>query len=568
VQIRATDGQLNCEAIWFILELVSDKNTYVSLKVTNHLYNVNYCNRYTVLFLDYDSLILKTEIVEHGDAATAPSDPTRTGYSFTGWSPSDFSNIIQDTNFIAQYSINNYVLTVSKTGTGSGTVTSSPSGINCGGTCAYSFEENAEITLSAFASTGSTFTGWSGEGCSGTGDCTVTMDQARSVTANFTLNTYNLTYTAGLNGSITGTLFQTVNHGEDGTEVTAVADSGYIFSIWSDGVLTESRTDTNVTENISVTANFDEDIFSLSCPTGYVAVEGNPLYNTEYTDGGFCVMKWEAKLLSGTGHDNTSPTCSTGTEDYTAVTTQVTSTSSGTPLVEINMCAAKQACVNSGGHLITNDEWMTIARNVSSNPDNWADKTLGSTVSSGGGLFRGNVNLNDSVSCGSDSLLDGLTPGTNCVVNNAYHTDRNKRVLILDNGEEIWDLAGNVWQWTNNVISYSPPPRYLDNGTLVTDTTHRWYDYSPNGGTGYYIDPNNLGSFPLVKKDLYLLDESYNANNGVGRIYLLGSATTNRGFLRGGSWFYGANVGVLNLNLNNVPSIRLNSIGFRCVVVP
>jgi uncharacterized repeat protein (TIGR02543 family) len=83
-------------------------------------------------------------------------------------------------------------LAVSKTGTGGGLVTSSPAGITCGATCSASFNHNASVTVTAIASTGSTFTGWSGSGCSGTGTCTVTMDAARSVTANFTRNTYRI----------------------------------------------------------------------------------------------------------------------------------------------------------------------------------------------------------------------------------------------------------------------------------------------------------------------------------------------------------------------------------------
>ena len=66
-----------------------------------------------------------------------------------------------------------------------------------------------------------------------------------SVTANFAINTYTLTYTAGANGSITGTSPQTVNYGADGSEVTAVPNTGYHFVNWSDGVLTAARTDTN-----------------------------------------------------------------------------------------------------------------------------------------------------------------------------------------------------------------------------------------------------------------------------------------------------------------------------------
>ncbi|MBW7864840.1 MAG: hypothetical protein H3C30_10565, partial [Candidatus Hydrogenedentes bacterium] len=67
------------------------------------------------------------------------------------------------------------------------------------------------------------------------------------VTADDGITQHTLTYTAGANGSITGTTPQTVNHGADGTEVTATPDTGYHFVQWSDGVLTAARTDLNVT---------------------------------------------------------------------------------------------------------------------------------------------------------------------------------------------------------------------------------------------------------------------------------------------------------------------------------
>ena len=77
-----------------------------------------------------------------------------------------------------------------------------------------------------------------------------------NVTANFAINTYTLTYTAGANGSITGTSPQTVNYGADGTAVTAVPATGYHFVNWSDASTANPRTDTNVTANVTVTANF------------------------------------------------------------------------------------------------------------------------------------------------------------------------------------------------------------------------------------------------------------------------------------------------------------------------
>jgi hypothetical protein len=69
-------------------------------------------------------------------------------------------------------------------GSGGGTVTSAPSGINCGSTCSSSFASGTTVTLNASPASGSSFAGWSGA-CSGTGSCTVSMTSARSVTATF-----------------------------------------------------------------------------------------------------------------------------------------------------------------------------------------------------------------------------------------------------------------------------------------------------------------------------------------------------------------------------------------------
>ncbi len=76
-------------------------------------------------------------------------------------------------------------LTVALAGTGAGTVTSSPGGINCGTTCSAGFAPKTQVTLTATAAGGSTFTGWSGGGCSGNGTCSVTLASSESITATF-----------------------------------------------------------------------------------------------------------------------------------------------------------------------------------------------------------------------------------------------------------------------------------------------------------------------------------------------------------------------------------------------
>jgi hypothetical protein len=84
----------------------------------------------------------------------------------------------------ATFTPQTFALTVSKTGTGTGVVASSPAGINCGATCSTSFNGGTSVTLTQTPGVSSTFTGWSGA-CSGSGSCVLTMSAARSVTAAF-----------------------------------------------------------------------------------------------------------------------------------------------------------------------------------------------------------------------------------------------------------------------------------------------------------------------------------------------------------------------------------------------
>lgn len=83
--------------------------------------------------------------------------------------------------------VTQYGLAVNMNGTGSGTVTSSPSGISCGNDCVEAYDDSTVITLSAAPAADSVFSGWSGDcsTCSGNTVCTVTMNASRSCTASF-----------------------------------------------------------------------------------------------------------------------------------------------------------------------------------------------------------------------------------------------------------------------------------------------------------------------------------------------------------------------------------------------
>ena len=132
-----------------------------------------------------------SEIFDYGTVVTLTA-VAETGSTFTGWSGvctgSDDCVVTMDSaqNVTATFALDQYELNVSLEGTGSGLVTSIPSGIDCGVDCTELFDYGTVVTLTAVAEPGSTFIGWSGI-CSGTGDCMVMMTQARSATASFTL---------------------------------------------------------------------------------------------------------------------------------------------------------------------------------------------------------------------------------------------------------------------------------------------------------------------------------------------------------------------------------------------
>ncbi len=89
------------------------------------------------------------------------------------------------TSNIMQYDIVPLNLTVTKTGPGSGTVTSSPAGISCGAACVFSFDLNTVVTLTAVPGVGSLFQGWSEDLTGTTNPDTVTLSSPKTVNAAF-----------------------------------------------------------------------------------------------------------------------------------------------------------------------------------------------------------------------------------------------------------------------------------------------------------------------------------------------------------------------------------------------
>ena len=179
----------------------------------------------------------------------------------------------------ATFTRSDLALTVGKIGEGSGRVTSTPAGIDCGGVCMALFVPGTAVTLSAVADAGSTFGGWSG-GCSGTGACQVTMDAAKTVTAMFELLPFPLNVTKA--GSGIGTVTSSppgIACGGDcqevypaGSVVTLTAAPGQysVFDGWSGGCSGTGVCQVTMNAAKTVSATFTLQTFPLA-----VAKNGN-----------------------------------------------------------------------------------------------------------------------------------------------------------------------------------------------------------------------------------------------------------------------------------------------------
>ena len=166
----------------------------------------------------------------------------------------------------ALFEIPKFTLDVTRAGTGAGSITSAPMGIDCGSECSFDYDIDTMVTLTATAAAGSTFEGWTGD-CTGLAlDCVVTMDAARSVTATFDGIAYPLTVTLPGNGS--GTVTSVPSGIDCGTTcvasygpatmvtLTAAPDAGSTFTTWGDACAAAGANPTcDVTMNAAVDAS-------------------------------------------------------------------------------------------------------------------------------------------------------------------------------------------------------------------------------------------------------------------------------------------------------------------------
>jgi len=195
------------------------------------------------------------QVVEKGGRGTMVVALADDGYEFTMWSDGVTNFMRTDSNVTVSKTVTAYfcgadnIKTLTYKAGAGGAISGPASQKVCGGSSGY--------PVTAVPNEGYKFVEWDdGNKESGRTDNGVFEDTEFS--AKFAVKTYTLVYAAGQNGSlIGGDTLMMVAHGSNGGMVMALADDGYEFTAWSDGVKDNPRTDKNVTANIAVMAVFD-----------------------------------------------------------------------------------------------------------------------------------------------------------------------------------------------------------------------------------------------------------------------------------------------------------------------
>jgi hypothetical protein len=406
----------------------------------------------------------------YGTQLTLIANPD-SGFVVGGWSGCDGSDTRQcsvnvtrarnvSVNFIRQ-TVTSYGLTVTKSGSGAGTVTSSPAGINCGSDCNERYTSGQSVTLNATPAAGSSFAGWSGCNSSTGTSCVVSMTAAKTVSAAFNVtpvSSYSLL--VNKSGSGTGTVSSSasgincgsscsanINSGSTLT-LSAVAGSGSTFASWSGCSSTNGAVCSVVmTSNKSVTARFDTVsgyglTVSKSGSTNALTIRSTNLSGSGGTIN--CGSTCTANLSAGASvRLSASTTSSLNSYGITWGGCDSTSSTSNTTSCAVSMTSARTVSANISGcnSAIGNASEFTAPCWTTGGASGWSvDAT---TTLSGGSSVRSGVI--------GDNQTSVLRMSTNFTgTNNTLYFSTNIKteagkdfLVVLKDGTEMLRLSGN-----------------------------------------------------------------------------------------------------------------------------
>jgi hypothetical protein len=259
-------------------------------------------------------------------------------------------------------------------------------------------------------------------------------------------------------------------------------------------------------------------VSNATCPTNFIPV---PFDNSVGTTANFCVSKYEMKC----NNDATGAACS-----GTAI-----SKAADRPWVNINHADAKTACAALGGqyHLITNAEWMTIARSIEATATNWSTGTINS-----GAINRGHTDgtpANTLAASTDDDACNGT--GQSCATFNDQ-----RRTHVLANGQSIWDFSGNAKEFVD--------------WELATDRA--------GSGAGGYVELNTQTITTSMPANTFKSNNlALSSANGIG-LYWPDTNGNNGYAARGGHFSNNSQAGIYHLDFGQNGSYSSSQFGFRC----
>ena len=271
--------------------------------------------------------------------------------------------------------------------------------------------------------------------------------------------------------------------------------------------------------------------------TGFVYSDTCP-ENMAYISkvGGFCIDKYEASTpgcevvgnnCGSYQHANYCPSyCTPDNGVFGSVSSDTGTTAAAyskvnvAPLVGVSQQQARQMCANVGKRLCTDEEWLAAAN------------------------LQGKVYYLPATLSASpyDCVVDSTEYCSYFISNHACNTSYNKNgVSGCYSSEDVYDMVGNVWEWTNTTVDVINPEGSAASGTgtagwYYANAQSQWQDST----TGLWTKYGNDGT------------------------YFPTTSSSTRAVRRGGDWRDGATAGLFCADLGAAPSSVNSYIGFRC----
>ena len=270
------------------------------------------------------------------------------------------------------------------------------------------------------------------------------------------------------------------------------------------------------------------------CSNWFILVPWNPLFNTK----DFCVSQYHMTYIDA---DIPNSVEKEGINIYNVVSYEanksIVSMPWKYPITNITQQEAIDACksLGSGYHLITNNQWMTIARNIEAYHDS---KTIYNWISGDQNLWC------DSTWGNNEPRKKGTRTwyGDDEICN-------NRRMHQLSNGNIIWDFSGNVWSHVNKANNIS----WIWHN--VWHTSIRW--------SSHPTDWDENGIYNIEDMMLYGSAQWYGVEHGMGSVWYA-QWRNNNVLLRGWSAGTQKYAWIFSIFLNFTSDSRSEHVGFRC----